>query len=34
MAHIIIEHSANLADHHDIDALVEAVHEAAAAHGL
>lgn len=34
VAHITIEHSANLADHHDIDALVGAVHEAAAGHGL
>lgn len=34
MAHITIEYSANLADHHDIEALVEAVHGAAAAHGL
>lgn len=34
MAHITIEHSANLADHHDPDALVAAVHGAAAAHGL
>ena len=34
MAHITVEYSANLADHHDIGALVEAVHEAAAAHGL
>lgn len=34
MAHITIEYSANLADHHDIGALVEAVHEAAATHGL
>ena len=34
MAHITIEYSANLADHHDVDALVEAVHGAAAAHGL
>ena len=34
MAHITIEYSANLADHHDIEALVEAVHRAAAAHGL
>ena len=34
MAHITIEYSANLADHHDIEALVDAVHEAAAAHGL
>ena len=34
MAHITIEYSANLADHHNIEALVEAVHGAAAAHGL
>lgn len=34
MAHITIEYSANLADHHDIQALVDAVHEAATAHGL
>lgn len=34
MAHITIEYSANLADHHDIGALVAAVHGAAAAHGL
>ncbi len=34
MAHITIEYSANLAEHHDVGALVEAVHEAAAAHGL
>ena len=34
MVHITIEYSANLADHHDIEALVETVHEAAAAHGL
>lgn len=34
VAHITIEHSDNLADHHDIDALVGAVHAAAAAHGL
>lgn len=34
MAHITIEYSANLGDHHDIAALVETVHEAAAAHGL
>lgn len=29
MPHIIVEHSANVADHHDIDALVEVVHQAA-----
>jgi len=34
VAHITIEHSANLADHHDIQALVGAAHEAAARHGL
>ena len=34
MAHITVEYSANLADHHDIEALVAAVHGAAAAHGL
>lgn len=34
MPHITIEHSANVADHHDIDALVGAVHEAALATGL
>ena len=34
MAHITIEYSANLAEHHGVGALVEAVHEAAAAHGL
>ena len=28
MPHIIIEHSANLADHHDIQALVDTVHDA------
>ncbi len=32
--HITIEYSQNLADHHDIDALVEAVHQAALDHGL
>lgn len=32
--HIIIEYSANIAMHHDVDALVEAVHRAALAHGL
>jgi 5-carboxymethyl-2-hydroxymuconate isomerase len=34
MPHITIEHSANVADHHDIDALVATVHGAALAHGL
>lgn len=34
MPHITIEYSANVADHHDIDALVDAVHAAALAHGL
>ena len=34
MPHITIEHSANVADHPDVDALVGAVHEAALAHGL
>ncbi len=34
MPHIILEHSANVADHHDIAALVAAVHNAALAHGL
>ncbi len=34
MPHILIEYSANLADHHDIDALVGAVHAAALDHGL
>ncbi len=34
MPHITIEYSANVADHHDIDALVGAVHEAALANGL
>ena len=32
--HIIIEYSANIAGHHDIDHLVEAVHRAALEHGL
>lgn len=32
--HISIEYSANVADHHDIDALVVAVHEAALIDGL
>ncbi len=34
MPHVTIEYSANVAEHHDIDALVVAVHEAALAHGL
>lgn len=34
MPHITIEYSANVAEHHDIDALVEAVHTAALDHGL
>ena len=34
MPHVTIEFSANVAEHHDIDALVVAVHEAALAHGL
>jgi 5-carboxymethyl-2-hydroxymuconate isomerase len=34
MPHITIEYSANLLAHHDIDALVGAVHAAAADHGL
>ena len=34
MPHITIEYSANVAEHHDIDELVAAVHEAALAHGL
>lgn len=34
MPHITIEYSANVADHHDIDALVRAVHDAALSHSL
>ena len=34
MPHITIEYSANVAEHHDIDALVQAVHVAALEHGL
>lgn len=34
MPHIIIEHSANLADHVDVQGLVDLVHEAALADGL
>jgi len=33
MPHLTIEHSANLADHHDVDALVAAVHRVALGHG-
>jgi len=32
--HIVIEYSSNIAEVHDIDALVGAVHQAALAHGL
>lgn len=34
MPHITIEHSENLVEHHDIGALVAAVHAAALDHGL
>ena len=34
VAHITIEYSANLAEYHDIQTLVGAVHEAAAGHSL
>ena len=34
MPHIIIEHSANVGEHHDIDALVAAAHSAALENGL
>ncbi|MCY3860620.1 MAG: 5-carboxymethyl-2-hydroxymuconate Delta-isomerase [bacterium] len=34
MPHITVEHSENLAEHHDIDALVAAIHTAALDHGL
>jgi 5-carboxymethyl-2-hydroxymuconate isomerase len=34
MPHITVEYSANLAEQHDIDALVTTVHDAALAHGL
>jgi 5-carboxymethyl-2-hydroxymuconate isomerase len=34
MPHITIEYSANVADHHDIQALVNTVHGAALDHGL
>ena len=34
MPHVTIEYSANVAEHHDIDALIGAVHDAALDHGL
>jgi 5-carboxymethyl-2-hydroxymuconate isomerase len=34
MPHITIEYSANVSEHHDLDALVAAVHHAALDHGL
>ena len=34
MPHIVIEYSANVAEQHDIDGLVAAVHHAAIDHGL
>ena len=34
MPHIMIEYSANIAEHHDVDALISAVHNAAIGHGL
>ena len=34
MPHVIVEHSANLAEHVDLDVLVRAVHEAALATGI
>ena len=34
MPHVIIEYSANVADHHDIDALVGVVHDAVVANGI
>ena len=34
MPHVTIEYSANVADHHNIDHLVGAVHSAALDHGL
>lgn len=34
MPHITIEYSANVAEHHNVDALVEVVHAAALDHGL
>ena len=34
MPHVILEYSANVAEHHDIDELVDVVHRAALADGL
>lgn len=34
MPHVSIEYSANVAEHHDIQALVDVVHAAALTHGL
>ncbi len=34
MPHVTIEHSSNVTEHHDIDALVQAVHAGALDHGL
>jgi len=34
MPHVTVEYSANVAKHHDIQAVVTAVHNAAVAHGL
>ncbi len=34
MPHILIEYSANVVDHHDVDALVTTIHEAAEATGI
>lgn len=34
MPHITVEYSANVAEHHDIQALIDQVHEAALADGL
>ncbi|MEM9204588.1 MAG: hypothetical protein AAGC53_23340 [Actinomycetota bacterium] len=34
MPHVIIEYSANVAQHHDIDALVGVVHDAVVANGI
>ena len=34
MPHITVEYSANVAEHHDIDALVGVVHQTALDHGL
>ena len=34
MPHLTVEYSANVAEHHDVDALVATVHQAALDHGL